>query len=285
MPTTIATLHLGLFRDLPEWAFCLVVVSLFISVALIGQRLVRPRLRRWFGERDSSDLVGHYVAAFGVLYGITLGLISVAAWENFGEVEELVSHEAAVIAALYRDVACYPEPFRSDLTAQLRTYTRRIIDVSWPEMRRGVVPRDDHPLIVRLHERLAAFEPTTAGQIIQHHEALYRFNHLVEQRRLRMDCVEWRLPTILWVVVLAGSLLSFVLMWLLVVENEILHNVLTSVMATLLGFLIYFLLTLDLPFEGQHSVGPDSLELVYEQVMAQSSGQPGAAEIEARLSG
>jgi hypothetical protein len=75
------------------------------------------------------------------------------------------------------------------------------------------------------------------------------------------------LPTILWVVVLAGSLMSFVLTWLLVAENEVLHNVLTAIMAVLLGLLIYFLLTLDLPFEGQHSVGPDALELVYEQVM------------------
>lgn len=51
--------------------------------------------------------------------------------------------------------------------------------------------------------------------------------------------------------------------WLLVIENQLLHNVLTAVMAVLLGLLIYFLLTLDLPFEGQHSVGPDLLELVY----------------------
>ncbi len=267
MPPLIATLHLGLFRDLPEWAFCLIVVALFIGAAVGGQRIVRPRLRRWFGARDSNDLVGHYISAFGVLYGITLGLISVAAWENFGEVEDLVSQEAAAVGALYRNVDCYPEPIRAELTEMLRAYTRQIIDVSWPEMRRGIVPLGGHPLIIRLQERLVQFEPTTEGQITQHRESLYRFNQMVELRRLRMDCVEWRLPTILWVVVLAGSMMSFVLTWLLVVEDETLHNVLTSVMATLLGFLIYFLLTLDLPFEGQHSVGPDSLELVYQQVI------------------
>ena len=268
-----ATLHLGLFRDLPAWAFCLIVVSLVVGVALIGQRLVRPRLQRWFGDADHNDVVGHYIAAFGVLYGIMLGLISVAAWENFGEVEDLVSHEAAAVAALYRNVDCYPEPVRAELTTLLRDYTRHLIDVSWPEMQRGIVPRSGHPLILRVEKTLVAFEPTTEGQILQHRESIYRFNHMVELRRLRMDCVEWRLPTILWVVVLAGSLMSFVLTWLLVVKNETLHNVLTSVMATLLGFLIYFLLSLDLPFEGQHGVGADSLELIYEQVMAKRSAE------------
>lgn len=273
MTPLIATLHLGLFRDLPAWAFCLIVVSLVVSVALIGQRIVRPRLRRWFGDTQHNDVVGHYIAAFGVLYGIMLGLISVAAWENFGEVEDLVSHEAAAIASLYRNVDCYPEPFRAELTAMLRSYTRQVIDVSWPEMRRGIVPYGGHPLIIGLEKKLVSFEPATKGQILQHRESLYRFYQMVELRRLRMDCVEWRLPTFLWVVVLAGSVMSFVLTWLLVVGNETLHNVLTSIMATLLGFLIYFLLTLDLPFEGQHGVGPDSHELIYEQLMTKRSAE------------
>lgn len=263
----IATLHLRVFRDFPEWAFCLTIVALFVVAALGGQAVMRPVLRRWFGGREFNDLVGLYISAFGVLYGITLGLISVAAWENFGEVEGLVSQEAAAVAALYRSVDCYSEPIRTELTGMLRDYTRQIIDVSWPEMRRGIVPLGGHPLIVRFQQRLVAFEPQTEAQIALHRESLYRFNQTIEFRRLRMDCVEWRLPTILWVVVLAGSMMSFVLTWLLVVENEVLHNVLTGIMAVLLGLLIYFLLTLDLPFEGQHSVGPDSLELIYEQVM------------------
>jgi hypothetical protein len=90
---------------------------------------------------------------------------------------------------------------------------------------------------------------------------------MIEARRLRLDCVAWRLPTILWVVVLAGSFMSFVLTWLIVAENRLLHDILTGIMAILLGLLIFFLMTLDLPFEGSNSVGPDSLELVYEQVM------------------
>ncbi|HYP17506.1 MAG TPA: DUF4239 domain-containing protein [Opitutus sp.] len=264
----IATLHLRLFRDFPEWAFCLTIVALFIVAAVGGQAVVRPLLRRWWGEREFNDLVGHYISAFGVLYGITLGLISVAAWENFGEVETTVSQEAAAVAALYRTVDGYPEPMRSELTDMLRDYTRQIIDVSWPEIQRGIVPLGGHAFVIEFQRKLVAFQPQTEGQITLHREALYRYNQMIEFRRLRLDCVEWRLPTILWVVVLAGSLMSFVLTWLLVVENETLHNVLTAIMAVLLGLLIYFLLTLDLPFEGQHSVGPDSFELIYEQVMS-----------------
>jgi hypothetical protein len=263
----IATLHLHWFRELPQWQFCLAVILLFLVVAVGGQIATRPLLRRWFGDRYYNDLVGHYISAFGVLYGITLGLISVAAWENFGDVEGKVSTEAAAVASLYRNVDCYPEPHRAELTGMLRDYTRHVIDVSWPEMQRGVIPHSSGAFIARFKKSLVAFEPLTEAQIALHRESLYRFNSLFEARRLRIDCVAWRLPTILWVLVLVGSFMSFLLTWLLVVENRRLHDVLTAIMALLLGLLIFFLATLDLPFEGTHSVGPDSLELVYEQVM------------------
>ncbi len=263
----IATLNLHWFHQLPEWGFCLIVIAVFLAVGVGGQVAIRPFVHRWFAGRDYNDVVGQYLSAFGVLYGITLGLISVGAWENYGNVEDKVSQEAASIGSLYRNVDGYPEPKRTELTGLLRDYTRDVIDVSWPEMQRGIVPRGGHPLVLRFQKAMVAFEPATEGQKALHAETLYRFNQVVEARRLRVDCVEGRLPTILWVVVLVGSFMSFVLSWLLVVENKLLHDLLTAIMAVLLGLLIYFLVTLDLPFQGQNSVGPDSLELVYQQVM------------------
>jgi hypothetical protein len=263
----IAMLHLDLFRDWPQWLFCLLVIAVFLVVAVGGQLLARPLVRRWLGASDCNEIVGHYISAFGVLYGITLGLISVAAWENFGDVEGKVSTEASALGSLYRNAACYPEPKSAELTGLLRDYTRHVIDVSWPEMQHGIVPTASHALVLRFQKALADFEPVGEAQITLHRETLYRFNSMNEARRLRLDCVAWRLPTILWVVVLAGSLMSFVLTWFLVVESRLLHDVLTGIMAILLGLLIFFLMTLDLPFEGSHSVGPDSIELVYEQVM------------------
>jgi hypothetical protein len=253
--------------DLPQWLFCLIVTTVFVGVALAGQVATRKLVRRWLGDRDYNDVVGQYLSAVGLLYGITLGLISVGAWENYGEVEGKVSQEAAAVATLYRSVDTYPEAKRAELTTLLREYTRQVIDVAWPEMRRGIVPAGGNPIITRFQRALAAFEPATVGQSAVHAEALRQFTHLVECRRLRLDSVTQQLPGILWVVVFAGSLLSLMLTWLLVLENRRLHDLLTALLASLLGLLIFLLATLDLPFQGHHSLEPDSFELVYQQLM------------------
>ncbi|HYD83448.1 MAG TPA: hypothetical protein VEA63_05335, partial [Opitutus sp.] len=205
MLSSFAMLTLQWYHELPEWQFCFIVVAVFIFVAVGGQMAIRPWVRRWLGDGDYNDIVGHYLGAFGVLYGITLGLISVGAWENYGDVESKASAEAAALASLYRNVDSYPEPARTELTALLRNYMRELIDVAWPEMRRGIVPRVGNPLILRFQKTLVAFEPMTAAQKALHSESFYRFNQVTELRRLRIDCVEGRLPTILWVVMLAGS--------------------------------------------------------------------------------
>ena len=165
-----ASLHLHWLHELPEWLFCAIVTALFVVFAVGGQVAIRPLVLRWFKGREYNDAVGHYLSAFGVLYGITLGLISVAAWENFGDVEDKVSQEAASLASLYRNVDSYPEPKRSELTGLLRAYTRDLIDVAWPQMRDGVVPPGGHPLFMRFQKALAAFEPATPGQAALHQE-------------------------------------------------------------------------------------------------------------------
>ena len=59
-------------------------------------------------------MVGDFLQYFGVIYGLLLGLLAVATYQNLSDVEKTVGNEASSLAALYRDVSAYPEPARSD---------------------------------------------------------------------------------------------------------------------------------------------------------------------------
>ena len=67
--------------------------------------------------------------------------------------------------------------------------------------------------------------------------------------------------------VLGGSVLTLSLMWLFVVANKRLHDLLTAMLACMLGLLVFLLAVMDFPFRGDYSVGPDAFELVYDQLM------------------
>jgi hypothetical protein len=255
--------------DLPNWVFGSAVVGAFVFVALVGQFVANRFLPRWFGDKDYNDIVGQYLSAAGVFFGITLGLISVATWENFGAVDTAVANEASSVGVLYRCMAQYPEPQRTLMVDQLSAYVRREIDVAWPKQRQGITPgRIGNTLITRLHADLVRFEPNTEGQKALHAETLHQFSNMAESRRQRLTGVNTHLPSIVWAVVAGGSILNLALMWLLVVEKKSLHYLLNILLATLLGLLVFLLAIMDHPFRGTYSVGPEAFELVYDQMMA-----------------
>jgi hypothetical protein len=49
-------------------------------------------------------------------------LIAVTVWQNYSNVAGTISEEASRVAGLYRDVSAYPEPARSQMQQELRSY-------------------------------------------------------------------------------------------------------------------------------------------------------------------
>src|SRR5580700_640620 len=146
--------------DLPTWLFALLTIAVTVAVGLAGLFATRKWVRRIHGDVHShNDVVGFYLGAVCVFYGITLGLLAVATWQNFTDVETRVGEEAAAVGALYRDVSYFPDPNRTELQTDLRQYVRQVIDVAWPQQRRGIVPEEEGVSLSTFQTHLSRFEP------------------------------------------------------------------------------------------------------------------------------
>ncbi len=254
--------------DIPNWLFATLCIAAFTSFGLVGVAVSRRFVRRLHRKDHShNDIVGYYLAAVTVFYGITLGLVAIGTWTTYSDVETKVDREAQVIGALYRDAQIYPEPQRTTLKRDIKAYTRQIIDVSWPAQRRGTVPNGAGELLDLVQHDLETFEPTTNGQQILHAEAYRQFNMLVESRRSRLNSVTASIPTSLWTLVILGALISIAVTIFFDTASLPMHLWMTGLMSALLGLLIFLVGTLDNPFRGKVSVSPAPLERVYQQVM------------------
>lgn len=254
--------------DLPNWLFGTLMVSVFVAFGLVGIELTRRWVPSLHHEGHSyNDIVGFYLGAFTILYGITLGLLMVGVWTNFSEAEAKVDREASTAAALFRDISSYPEPFRSQLQDDLRLFTRNVIDKAWPEQRKGIIPKGNLAVLDSLQHHLAWFDPATEGQKVLHAEAYHKFNDLIEQRRSRIVSSTSGLSTSLWTLVVVGAMINIAVTWFFHVRNTAMHRLMTVLTSSLLGLMIFLLAAMDHPFRGQISVGPEPFEMVYEQLM------------------
>lgn len=257
--------------------FCL----FFVGVTWLGIIFVRPVLRAFVGRQPGlNDLVGYLLGAHGVYLGVLLGLLALASYQNFSDVEGIVVSEATKLSALYRDVSTYPEPYKSKLTGILRAYTEYVIKEAWPLQQKGLIPTKGTLIVNEFQKELVKFEPQTKSQEIVHAEAFSQLNSFIEARRLRLHSVTTGIPAILWAVVLIGGAVQIFLLWLL--EMKLVpHCLLSGVIAFYLATLIALIAAMDNPFRGEVSVTPDAFQLVLDTVMipdAPTSGTGNAAD-------
>lgn len=155
--------------NLPTGIMAMLVCLLFVAATWLGAIFIRPFFRLLVRTQpDLNSLLGNFVAMYGIFYGILMGLLAVAAYQNMVDVERAIAAEGQTLLALYRSASVYPEGAREPLQETLREYTEFVIDEEWPIIRRGEVFTGSMPIINRLQQQLIAFEPVTSGQEILH---------------------------------------------------------------------------------------------------------------------
>ena len=245
----------------------LVFCGFFLAVALIGFVFVHPHMRRMVhGKRQVNDVVIFVAANYGIVYAVLLGLLVVATFQNTKDLQEHIAVGASNLSTMYRSTDAYPEPVRSELRAQLRDYTRYVIEKEWPAHRQErTLVGSDHRLQAIRHE-LLSFEPKTASEEDIHREMLRYFNAVNVAREQRLAAVFSSIPDVLWYVLLSGALITIVFLWMLHMDPlpQLLFGGITAIFLGVMTFLIY---AMDHPLQGAVSVGPDAFQSVYDLEM------------------
>lgn len=260
--------------DMPNWLLGVLTVSVFLVISLAGLVVSRPFSRKLLGASSAhNDVVSYIFAGIGVFYGLALGLLAVATWEDFTQIDGQISTEAAVLASLYRDLDGYAEPMRTRLETKLRHYVEVVVQKDWPAHQRGESPEEGTLLLDEIENEVMAFEPKTEREKIAHGAVIESLSRVFEERRLRLQSVGTGLPMSVWAVVLIGAALTISLTYLFWVDSLKLHAILTAFLATFIALLIFLTAAMDNPFRGEFSVSPDAFRSVLDNVMS-PSGMP-----------
>src|SRR5262245_32152242 len=127
--------------DIPALWVIILFEAVFVGACWLGTIMPRPSARSWLRQEPRlNDMLAAFLQYFGVIYGLLLGLLAVATYQNCLDVEKSNANEASSLSALYRNVSASPEPSRTQLRNLLKELTRHLIDDAWPQQRKGIVP-------------------------------------------------------------------------------------------------------------------------------------------------
>ena len=253
--------------DYPSWVIGFLFCGTFVALTWIGIFFTRATFHSWLHQdKRANEMVGLALSSYFVLFGLLLGLLAVATYQNYANVGDIVDNEASSLAALYREISSLPQPGRGQLQQRLREYTRYTIEEGWAQQRKGIMPKGEAVRSGLLIRNLLDFEPGNEKQKIIYEDALRESVHRNELSQARLSNVTTGLPTVLWWVVAVGAVINIVLIWLQDMEVHV-HMILGAALACILGLVIFLIAELDNPFRGQVSIGPEAITRVYEDVM------------------
>jgi hypothetical protein len=253
--------------DYPSWVIGLLFCSTLVAFTWIGIFLTRATVHSWLHqEKRANEMVGLALSSYFVLFGLLLGLVAVATYQNYANVSDIVDKEASSLSALYREISGLPQPIRGQLQQRLREYARYTIEEGWAQQRKGIVPKGEAVRSGLLIRSLLDFEPSNEREKIIYEDALRQSVHRNELSRARLSNVTTGLPTVLWWVVAVGAAINIVLIWMQDMEVHV-HMILGAALASILGLVIFLIAELDNPFRGAVSIGPDAIARVYDDVM------------------
>jgi len=253
---------------LPIVVSAVVFVAGGVVLALAGLWIVRRYvIFKWRIDQDDSEFSGALLQGILVFYGLAVALIAVAVWQQHDAVADDASHEASIIAQLYRAVSLYPEPIRAQAQQQLFDYTTNIVHTAWPAAARDSTVTGGTQLIDELQTTIGTFQPASEGAKLLQAQVLSEFNDLVQARRLRLDAVGTALPTPFWGIVLGGAVLAVAASYFFQVEDVRLHGTLVGILAAFIGLVVLLIAAYDRPFVGDLAVRPDSYQLILDDLV------------------
>jgi hypothetical protein len=260
---------------MPQRELAVLFSVLAVAAVFAGLLILKPLFRLVFGSGpEFNQNLSFGASGFNLFYGLLLGLLTVAAYQNNEEVRKAIQSEALSVGVLYTQADSYPEPLRSEVQEMLRDYVVYTMHRDWPAHRQGEFLDGGTNRADALGRILSGFEPQTDGQIIVHQAVIESFRDFTKSRQQRLSGVSASIPNVLWYAVLVGAAVNVLLLCLLRMR---LHTqfMVGTITSFFLGVILFVIVTLDKPLRGVSALPPAPFELLWERQMSWDEGRTG----------
>ena len=226
----------------------------------------------WFVRRSTDietleshkEVAGFIIAVIGALYSVLMALVVTNVWAQFEESAKVAEHEAELAISLYRDAVVFGTD--TAIRPSLRDYATSVLDDEWPSMAKDLQESAATDLaLAQLFRSYSSIQPQNAAEEIFLDNSLDRLDDITATRRERIAASSKKLPGPLWLVLVAGAVITLGFTLLLPVRTVGAQGLMVSSLAAMTALMLFVTLSLDLPFSGDLAVAPTAMRDAVEE--------------------
>jgi len=217
-------------------------------------------------RKESNDFTGAVVAVIGTTYAVILAFTLSGVWNNFQEAQANEEQEANALTNIYRIATQLQDPNAARIQELCARYADNALNREWPEMSNDQMPPEADDISDQLWQLAGGAQAHAAPDAIAAYQLMEELRLLTQYRRLRIMQARERLPVILWIVLIAGGVITVAAACFFGVSNFRFHMLQVLVLSLLISLVLFAIADIDRPYQGLVTVAPNGFDLVAKKL-------------------
>ncbi|GAA2010826.1 DUF4239 domain-containing protein [Catenulispora yoronensis] len=247
-------------EDRPVW---LAGVLRIVGVAAVADLTVP--LGHWLFPRglagNDNGLLGVILALVGTFFALIVGFVVVVVWQSMSDADSVTAREANALADLERVSRGFPVRIRRQVQGAARTYARLVIHDEWPRLAGGGTSERAGAALAELWEVYTLLGPPERDDPLYAH-SMALLTELDDSRRQRLLLAAKRIPTALWLLMVADSVIIVALAQAFGLTGAVRDRLVMISTVGTIAFVLFLIGELDAAFSGDLKVKPDAFSTV-----------------------
>jgi hypothetical protein len=259
-----------MLRQLNEINPWLLAVLVLAVAELYSTGLMLLCRKRWGTDRLSlnNEVAGFKFAVVGVFYAVLLAFVVVAVWEDYRDTEIAVRDEAKALVDLHEVSFAFPGAAGQDIRHRVVEYAQKVRESEWPTMAQGLPSAEANNELRRLRQAILAGKPQEMRDVAIYNHALDLLTSVNDNRNERLDKADGTVPLVLWLVLIAGGLITLGYPAFFGTSNLVAQVLMTAALAALVALTFLVGMLLDFPFTGAVGISPEAFQQALKQMPA-----------------
>lgn len=216
----------------------------------------------WPAERriPHNDITGWQISVLGTTYAVIVGFMLFAAWADYRAADMNADRESSCLINLYWSASGLPDAQRVQVRKLALEYAETIINDEWPAMAEDRISHQASDVMQRLWAAVSQSQSLNASQQVSLEHTMGELGQITEHRRIRQLQSQSTLPTILWIVLNVGAVITLLSACLFGSQRPLLHVLQVLTLALLLSLSLVAVADVNRPFRGAVHVLPTGFE-------------------------
>jgi hypothetical protein len=230
-----------------------------VAFALAGTLVSRSLIRHGIAEGHNDVLVPIFLTA-GVIYAVLLGFMVVAMWESYDGAHANTAEEASLLVPIYRQTEIMAPEKGAAMRELIRAYSEDVIK-GWPTFQAtGQGSAEARITIDSMLKLYATLTPATKVRELAAAQFLETLSQMLVDRNKRLLQASEALSWVMWVAAFGGGMVTVGMSFVLYMDRPRPQVVMTSILAALIGVLLFIMAVFDHPFQGPLAITPEPFE-------------------------